>query len=283
MKIRLWINLVAIILIVLGSTNAVCEGQDALDNKLPDDVVTILPEEFDNWVLKTKTKFDETKTFKPFQLEEALLLRLKKGTYVSDDAVLDVLQTWLGYEMNQAGEFRATHKPGIAGENFKGTLRVSNLLIETLYKRPALVVKIYQFNADLLLLDNDSQGAMQEYSEAVQQSRLLSISFDKIWVKSLLLNAEVTLSTGDKAKAEKMYAEVLSYNWLALYNYPEALQYFRDIYIRAGKGIIQTRRNDLASLKGTFFYPSVMGELGRYKEGAIKEAEKSEADKLPKK
>jgi len=89
---------------------------------------------------------------------------------------------------------------------------------------------------------------------------------------TLVKLGQALLSSNKKSDAEGYFLQALSYPWYTVTGYPEIQQQLREQYIMAGRGLISSRRGDLAALQQIVFVPSAMEELAAVLERAIQEA-----------
>ena len=76
----------------------------------------------------------------------------------------------------------------------------------------------------------------------------------------------------NKEKAEPIFLDVMSYSWTLVPD-PQTFRDLRELYIEAGRGLIQCRAGRLKDLRNTYFVPATDQELRPFLEKAIQDAE----------
>ncbi|HET6386747.1 MAG TPA: hypothetical protein VFJ58_25430, partial [Armatimonadota bacterium] len=94
---------------------------------------------------------------------------------------------------------------------------------------------------------------------------------DRERLDSLVEEAGALTHIGDKRTADALYLKALQYPFY-LASDPVIEKELRELYIRAGRGIIDLRRHNLSLLKELVFVPSTNADLQPYLQAAIKEA-----------
>jgi tetratricopeptide (TPR) repeat protein len=150
-------------------------------------------------------------------------------------------------------------------------------LIPFIYGRPGLEAKLHQRKAYLFRTDEDVANAVKEYDKAIRLLTSLHIDVDQQRIKSIVDVADTLYLAGDKDKAEAFYLEALSYDWTKVQD-AEVRQRLYDLYLTAGRGLIEVRKGNLKALKEIFFISAAKGELGSELQKAIRQAGGSEQE-----
>lgn len=220
--------------------------------------------EFDAWIVAERNKA-EASGRPPTLLEEAVLRRLRAERFTSDDAVMHALNVWIAQESKGNG--------GAAGApRFPNARRLADTLLKELYSRPVLAARILQQKGYMARTEDDRLGAAREYGKAVQLLTRVDYDVDAQRIESMTEMADAYFLAEERKLAETLYLDVLSFPWYQVTD-AEAQQFFRNLYIRAGRGLIDTRRGNLAALKQIFFVPAAQEELGPYLAMAIRQVQ----------
>lgn len=268
-------------LLFLSTTAAPCQSpsvKKSVPVKSPiaqNDYINLSSKQFTVWTRDKKKQFekelaqgssnDTTLKSTLNLLGKALFARLKANKEVNDDSVGLVVYCWYSYEARPLQNVKSVPQ-------YTNTKRVINSLLPYFYDRPLLSAGLRQRLAQLSSESNNAAQATSEYEKAYATLNNLHIQIDEQRVSVAISIAGIAFSSGDKIKAEKFYIEALRYDWTKIRE-PEAFQRLRNLYIQAGRGLIQVRRGDLGALKNTSFYTSAMRELGPELKQAIREAD----------
>ena len=208
-------------------------------------------------------------------LEVATERRLEAGLYVTDETVTTVVYAWTEFESPyMTGQL---WKRDAQGRRFPETRRCIERLLPMIQDRPLLEAALHQRKGYVLQTDGDAKGAVSEYTSASQILTSLQDIIAERRIESIVDTADLLSAKGDQENAEKFYLLALSYDWTGTQD-AEAYQRGKDLYLRAGRGLIDVRRNRLSALKDTYFISTALKELGPDLQKAIKLAGGSDED-----
>lgn len=192
-----------------------------------------------------------------------LVTRLANGMHVTDTSI-EVCFALLRQTSEEA-----------TGENaFANLMAFIDQVYPSLGDRPFLRASMGAVRAEVYTIRgslDDALAARRQVEAGLLERKLL---IDTARNRNLVELGDAYYALGRKAEAETAYLEVLSYPWYNFPNRSEATTSLRDLYIRAGYGLINARRENVAALKEIFFTPAVEEELGPVLQQAISEAEK---------
>jgi len=208
------------------------------------------------------------------RLQETLLDTLRKGIFVTDSAVIHIVKASARYA-SSAGAIEA--ETGI-----DHVRRFIGMLLPHTYGRQALQAQLYSLRAGYAGYTGDYASECKDLDSAIQVLDPLRITIDITRQENLVQYANKLYLLRDHGRAESLYMEALSYDWAKVRD-KTAFDLLKDLYIQAGRGLIQCRRGRLDDLRITYFYPAVMDELGAELRNAIDEAESDAAWTAPSK
>ena len=137
-----------------------------------------------------------------------------------------------------------------------------------------LRAQLLRRKGSLLLQGNDFAGAATQFERALTYSNPARLEADWQYQSSLVSLGQALSSIGKKKEAESYFLQALSYPWYTITKDADELQRFRDVYVQAGRGLIDVRRNNLQELKSIVFVPASMNDLGPALDEAIRTASK---------
>lgn len=219
-------------------------------------------------LLVTRSNQDKEHHRKPSDVEAALLKQLQSGRYVTDESVVAVVNAWSAYESPSP---TAASKILSAEQQFPNTLRLIKAVHLFTYGRPFLKASLHQIQASLLRICGDSAVAAKELQVSLDVLTPFHLMVDQSRMNSLVEEGETLYVSGAKEQAQVFFLEALSYDWYKVED-PEALQTLKDLYVRAGRGLIDCRRQNLKALQEIVFVPAASDELGAYLAKAIQDA-----------
>lgn len=278
-------TLVTLIVSVLLNSTTMTKAQSSKPQRKPslaaasdvDATAAMTSTKFDAWITEQNDKLvvrdpkvNGLKSNNPSILEIALKKRLESGKYVSENAVKTVVDASEDYETTDSGE----PKKQIDSSFFAHTKRLIDDLLILASDRNDLKAQLHLRKARLFISYDDNDNAAKEYNKALYLLNALHISVDQQRLESIVELADAFYATGKNIKAEPLYLEALSYPWWNIEGNEPALQAMRELYIRAGKNLINIRSSNLEALKDIFFVPATQDELGPYLQSKIEEAEK---------
>jgi len=221
-------------------------------------------EQFERVIMNQSSK-DKQLNRKPTDTETALLKEIDSGQYVTDETIVTVINTWASYEYPSPSTKSKTLS---TEQQFPNTFRLMNAIDPVVYGRPLLKGRLHQIRASLMRTCGDSVNAAKELQDAVDVLTPFHLMVDKNRMMSLVEEGEALYASGAKDLAQVCFLEALSYDWYKVED-PETLQTLRALYIRAGRGLIDCRRQNLPALEEIVFVPAVNTELVPYLDQAI--------------
>ena len=236
-------------------------------DKHPGDVTLMAPREFEVWADAERAKSD-TAHDRPVGLEAGLLKRLRAGQYTTDDAVQSAVHAWMGYEGRRLVESGQSGRPGAY---FPQTMRLMDELDGYMYGRTFLKAAIHREKGELFGINHDHENDAKEREMVVQLLTPLRDTIYERRIEAIVCLAEDRYAMGDKQRAEAGFLNALGFDWTQVSD-PVALHALKDLYVRAGLGLIQCRRGNLAALRDTYFLGAASRELGPALKAAIDEA-----------
>ena len=221
--------------------------------------------EFDRLIKETRAAL-EARREPPDRLEALLLARLQEDKPAYDGTVLEVVYAWRRYEAATGG--RPEPSP------FPRTRRLLAALLQYAGHQPMLHARLAAISGDILHEIGELHSAAASYGEAVDDLHSLHLEVDTNRMSAMVNLGRILLTLGNRRDAEKLFLDVLSYPWyLVMEAEPQAL--LRHDYLRAGFGLIECRRGNLAALQEIFFVPATQGELLPALKLAMDEARRS--------
>jgi hypothetical protein len=190
-----------------------------------------------------------------------VLDRLKGERYTSDATILRCVEKTAASEQQ-------------AGSRFRNTIQFIDDLLGIPEINQSMKGKLTRRKGTLLIQLGDFAGATRQFTEALKYTDPIRLEADREHVTVLVNLGQSLLSSGKKSDAEQYFLLALSYPWYTVLNHPEELQQLRDLYVQAGRGLIEVRRGNAAALRSIVFVPASMNELGPVLEKAIQEAPK---------
>ena len=241
-------------------------------DKHPGDVTVMAPREFDAWADAESAKSEAAREA-PVGLESGLLKRLRAGQYVTDEAELSAVRAWMGCESRRLVDSGQAGRPG---SHFPQTMRVMDELDAFMYGRTFLKAAIDREKGELFKIDQDRENEAKEREVVAQLLTPLQDTIDEWRMEAVVCLAEDRYAMGDKPRAEAGFLNALSFDW-GPWSDAVALHAFIDLYVRAGRALIQCRRGNLAALRDIHFLGAASGEL----DPALKEAIDAALDRAP--
>jgi len=238
---------------------------------VPEGPGTMAATAFEKWISKTREQVEGRKERPVFC--DAIVTRLQSGKDTTDDTVLACVGAWTFYEETRSPDANGS-RSGVP-LSYEGTMNFIGSVMPLLIARPFLKGRLLERKGAILINGGDLKSAVAEYTAAMKILTPLHVDVDKERIGVVVSLADSLFSLGDRDKAEELYLSALTYPWHLIEENPEALQALRSLYIRAGHGLINTRRHDLGALRDTHFVPATEEELGPVLEQAILEAEQA--------
>lgn len=196
-------------------------------------------------------------------MEQALRQRLQNERQTTDDSVMSVISHYAGYETSKPTLTDAPVDPLATGSK-----RLITDVLPLLYGRPELQGRLLQRRGELYHLSKDTNKALEDLRKAAQLLNQQGVDVDQHRVESQLEAADILLIQGKKKEADSLYMQALSYAWWNLQD-SEQIQIFRNFYVQAGEGLLQTRRGNLNALRELYFAPATWGQLKAPLDAAI--------------
>lgn len=121
------------------------------------------------------------------------------------------------------------------------------------------------------LLVSDARAAVDSFEKARKTALSTKINADLAYIGATLSQADALRRLLEKKPAEALYRVVLSYAFYTLED-PSHEQEFRDMYTRAGLGLIDCLRGEKQALSDLHFFPGADPRLLQALEKATKGA-----------
>jgi hypothetical protein len=218
--------------------------------------------EFDDKIKQMRAEV-AAQNIAPLSLEEMLLERLRADMHAHEGTILEVVYAWRNYE--SASDWREAEIP------YPQTRRLIDLLLPYTEQRPMLRATLSSINGEIFHESGQIDSAVDAYVNAVDDLHEMHLDVDGKRIYSMMTLGHLLLLQGNMPGAETLFLDVLSYPWY-LVNEAELQSLLREYYLKAGQGLIQCRRGDLAALKEIFFVPATQAELLPLLRRAIEEA-----------
>lgn len=199
-----------------------------------------------------------------------LIERFDQDRRVTSTAVLTCVNAYRAYEEN----ILASKPPTASAANaYALTHQFIQQVLKRIEDRPFLMAQVLSIQGMIHNTGDSLENAIQSWTRSAELLNQHRMEVDKERISTLNHLADALHAAGESRKAEEHYLEVLSYPWYTLVQNPEAVQFFRSQYIRAGYGLIDTRRGNLDALREIQFVPATQHELNPYLKNAIREAQ----------
>lgn len=202
--------------------------------------------EFHQYVLGQKQAARESGRF-PQELIRNLEARMSAHRATFDASKLEVVRT-LRYQED------------VPGGKFVETQRIIRLLIDQDGATPWLKAQLNSIQAAISEGQENRPFAAQLRGEVVDSLTELKNEVDLLWIQNQVQAGYNHLYLDQEAEAEPYFLDVLSFPF-TLVEDVDYFRSFRELYIEAGKGLIDCRKNDLAALNDIFFIPAMDEEL----------------------
>jgi len=219
-------------------------------------------EEFDDKIRQAREQV-EARNIAPRLPEEMLLERLRADMYTYDGTILETVYAWRNYESTY--DWREAEIP------YPQTRRLIDLLLPYTKRRLMLNATLLSINGEIFHEFGKIDSAVEAYMDAVDNLHEMHLDVDSKRIYSMMTLGHLLLLQGNKPSAETLFLDVLSYPWY-LVREAELQSLLREYYIKAGQGLIQCRRGNLAALEEIFFVPATHSELSPLLHKAIEEA-----------
>ena len=193
----------------------------------------------------------------PEKLEAMILARLRADQWTWDATILEAVYAWRGYE---------------ARPPYEQTRRLIDVLYEFTEHRRMLHATLSSIQGEILREAGDTQGAAQAFLDAVDDLHGLHLDVDAKRMYSMMTLGHLLLSQGNRKDAETVFLDVLSYPFYQVME-EDLRSLLAEYYIKAGIGLIECRRGNLAQLKEIYFVPATHDDLMPRLERAIAEAQ----------
>lgn len=146
-------------------------------------------------------------------------------------------------------------------------------MLPLLTMRPDLRARLLERKYSLAVAAGDVEITVKMFAESAAIARPpQSAERDVQRLGTLVKLGQSLLSLNRKAEAAKYFEQVLAYRWYTLVDHPGELRMAREHYVQAGRGLIESRRGDLAALAQIVFVPATYETLGPVLEKAMREA-----------
>ena len=193
----------------------------------------------------------------PDKLEEMVLARLKAEHWTYDDTILEAVYAWRGYE---------------ARPPYQQTQRLIDVLFQFTENRRMLHATLSSIKGEILRESGETEAAAQAFLDTVDDLHGLHLDVDAKRMYSMMTLGHLLLAQGNKKDAETVFLDVLSYPF-HLVTDEDLRSLLAEYYIKAGIGLIDCRRGNLAQLKEIYFVPATHDDLMPRLQRAIAEAQ----------
>ena len=193
----------------------------------------------------------------PRPLEDMIVARLKSEQWTFDATILEAVYAWRGYE---------------ARPPYQETQRAIDSLFQFTENRRMLHATLSSIRGELLREAGDTENAAQAFLDAVDVLHGLHLDVDAKRMYSMMTLGHLLLAQGNKKDAETVFLDVLSYPFYLVME-EDLRSLLAEYYIKAGIGLIDCRRGNLAQLKEIFFVPATHDALMPRLQRAIDEAQ----------
>jgi hypothetical protein len=203
------------------------------------------------------------------QIADEVVAKLVKREYVSDEAVNALLVHSRNFESPGIG--KNTPK-SVDGKLFPVTSMLVKRLLPLVEDRKSLLATIYRQQGNIYLYNSDNLNASVEFSKAEEVLSVLSVEIGVLRVQNLVDLGNSLRRRGVILEADAAYVEALRYPYWIIRN-PQSYPKLQSLYLEAGRGLIEVRKNRLEALKSTRFVEGAQDELNPLLEVATKEAQ----------
>jgi hypothetical protein len=156
---------------------------------------------------------------------------LRSGRYVKDEAILRGVEGFAN-----SGD-RTSTVPFIRD------------LQPLLSDQPKLRAQMLTREGSIWISSGNFSEAAASFQSPLEIIEPVQLEVDLLRLSTLVEAGQSLLSSGRKSEAETYLLEALSYPWYTVVGHPTEMQSFRDQYIFAGRGLIESRRGNLEALK----------------------------------
>jgi tetratricopeptide (TPR) repeat protein len=207
--------------------------------------------------------------------QEVLIERLRQEKWTTDNSISYIVDAWMEYESPRPNK---DGKRDEQGRLFPSTIGLIDKVIPFLQDRRFLQALLHTRKGYFLSLGRRYLEAAESFEKSLAITNPLTLETERIRLGNSVELASLYSVTGSEDKADALYSDVLKFPWYLMKD-REAMKDFRELYIRAGSGIIGVRRGDLQKLKALYFVPATQPRLQPELDAAIKEAEAAQPPK----
>ena len=238
---------------------------------------------FEEWCKATRTHArravdkPEPNQIEPelIKAQEVLIERLRQEKWTTDSSISYIIDSWMEYESPRPDK---DGKRDQQGRLFPSTIDLIDKLIPLLQERRFLQTLLLSRKGYFLSLGRNYAAASETFEKSLSLITSLALETEQIRLGNSVELAGLYSITGTKDKADELYSDVLKFPWYLIKD-QEKMKDFRELYMRAGSGIIGVRRGDLQKLKALYFVPATKPRLQPELDAAIKEAEAAQPPK----
>jgi hypothetical protein len=160
-------------------------------------------------------------------------------------------------------QFRASGRPEATTRDFGETLALIGELARRIPpERIDLLAELRYRRGQVGILAGDPLGAEKDFALAHDAILKQKGETDLLYVRCTVEQADAGYRNGKKNVAAELYRAALSYPYYTLEG-GKYFQEFRDLYHRAGYGLLNCLRDDRQSLEAVVFIPNVDEELNK--------------------
>ena len=160
---------------------------------------------------------------------------------------------------------------GELNNGYAETQGVIELLMKAGYPGPVALTEMINTKAEIHEWSENRDYALSLGQENHRSLTDLKYQTDLKWVQNLVQMGYDFIYLNRNAEAEPFFLDVLSYPY-TLVEDVDMFHQFRELYIEAGKGLIQVRKGNAEALQEIYFIPAMQSILGPIKEEALEKA-----------
>jgi len=160
---------------------------------------------------------------------------------------------------------------GELNNGYAETQGVIELLIGAGYPGPVALTEMVNTKAEIHEWSENRDYALSLRQENHRSLTDLKYQTDLKWGQNQVQMGYDFIYLNRNAEAEPFFLDVLSYPY-TLVEDVDMFHQFRELYIEAGKGLIQVRKGNAEALQEIYFIPAMQSILGPIKEEALEKA-----------
>ena len=236
--------LITLLITQIGNAQSINTGE----------IVNLNSEEFSEWTKQVDVSFLETNNI---NIKEIINMRFALKKHSNDQSILITTDLYL-----------------------KGTKKGDQLIIKDYFNdlfgwiqgRELLIIRLFEMKIAKIESYSKTDIPDVTYADLIKKS-------EKLELELLCIKSEASIKLGNSLlrknkikEAEEYFVKVLAYPWYTLDD-AQIMRKLANLYVEAGKGIIECRKDNYESLRRTFFIPATQSILNPIKERALKKVE----------